>query len=68
MEKRAEKYNESLDEITRMEREGKALVFRPSRLAVGNSESNVEILMDYYQHGYEEAQGREEEIFNFLTT
>ena len=65
---RAEKYNESLDEIARLEREGKALVLRPSKMAVGNSESNVEVLMDYYHHGYEEAQGREEEIFNFLTT
>ena len=51
-----------------MEKEGKAIVLRPSRLAVGNNESNVEVLMDYYQHGYEEAMGREEEIFSFLTT
>ena len=51
-----------------VEKEGKAIVLRPSRLAVGNNESNVEVLMDYYQHGYEEAMGREEEIFSFLTT
>ena len=65
---RAQKYNACLDEIDRMEKEGKAIVLRPSRLAVGNNESNVEVLMDYYQHGYEEAMGREEEIFSFLTT
>lgn len=65
---RAKKYNDCLDEIARMEKDGTALVLRPSKLAVGNNESNVEVLMDYYQHGYEEAMGREEEIFSFLAT
>lgn len=65
---RANKYNSCLQEIERMQAEGKALVFRPSKLAVGNNESNVDVLMDYYQHGYEEAMGREEEIFSFLAT
>lgn len=65
---RAKKYNACLDEIARMEKDGTALVLRPSKLAVGNNESNVEVLMDYYQHGYEEAKGREEEIFSFLAT
>ena len=57
--KRADKYNACLEQIEKMEADGKALVFRPSRLAVGNNESNVDVLMDYYQHGYEEAMGRE---------
>ncbi len=65
---RAQKYNESLEEIERMEREGKALVFRPSRMAVNNNESDVDVLMEYYKHGYEEAMGREKEICNFLMT
>lgn len=65
---RARKYNDCLEEIERMEKEGKALVFRPSSLAINNNESDVDTLMKYYQHGYEEAMGREEEIFNFLTT
>ncbi|MBD5472155.1 MAG: patatin family protein [Lachnospiraceae bacterium] len=66
--KRADKYNACLEQIEKMEADGKALVFRPSRLAVGNNESNVDVLMDYYQHGYEEAMGREEEICSFLAT
>ncbi len=66
--KRAKKYNDCLLQIERMEADGRALVFRPSQLAVGNNESNVEVLMDYYQHGYDEAMGREEEIFSFLAT
>ena len=65
---RAKKYNQCLKEIEEMEKQGKALVLRPSKLAVGNNESNVEVLMDYYRHGYEEARGREEEICRFLAT
>lgn len=63
---RSKKYNACLNEIEQMEKEGKALVFRPSKLAVENNESDVDTLMRYYQHGYEEAMGREEEIYNFL--
>lgn len=66
--KRADKYNASLDQIEKMEADGRALILRPSRLAIGNNESNVDVLMDYYQHGYEEAMGREAEIFSFLAT
>lgn len=65
---RADKYNASLEQIKRLEADGRALVLRPSRLAVGNNESNVAVLMDYYRHGYEEAMGREKEIFSFLAT
>ncbi len=65
---RAQKYNECLMEIEEMEKQGKALVLRPSRLAISNNESNVDVLMDYYQHGYEEAMGREKEICDFLMT
>lgn len=65
---RAEKYNSCLEEISRMEKEGSALVLRPSKLAVTNNESNVETLMAYYQYGYEEAMGRESEICRFLAT
>lgn len=68
VEKRADKYNQSLELIEQLEREGKALVFRPVSLVVGNNESDVDVLMNYYRHGYEQAQGREEEIFNFLAT
>lgn len=65
---RNQKYNACLDEIERMEKEGRVLVSRPSKLTVSNNESNVDTLMEYYQHGYEEAMRREEEICNFLVT
>lgn len=63
---RAQKYNKCLDRLEEMEREGKALILRPSKLAVNNNESDVDTLMKYYQHGYEEAMGREGEIYSFL--
>ncbi len=66
--RRARKYNHCLNELAQMERDGKAMIFRPSRLAVNNNESNVDVLMDYYHHGYEEASGREKEIWSFLAT
>ncbi len=65
---RAKKYNACLDVIEQMEKEGRALVFRPYKLAVNNNESDVDTLMKYYRHGYEEAMEREEEIYNFLMT
>ena len=66
--RRAKKYNHCLSELEKMEKEGQAMIFRPSRLAVNNNESNVDVLMDYYHHGYEEASGREKEILSFLAT
>ena len=64
--RRAGKYNYCLKELEKMEKDGKALILRPSRLAVNNNESDVNVLMDYYHHGYEEASGREAEIMDFL--
>lgn len=63
---RAKKYNDCLEQIEQMEREGRALILRPSELSVNNNESDVDTLMKYYQHGYDEAMGREEEIYDFL--
>lgn len=63
---RADIYNESLDQIERLEAEGKALVFRPEKIAVKNQESDVDVLMQSYAHGYEEAKRRHEEILQFL--
>lgn len=65
---RAKKYNACLNKIEQMEKEGRALVLRPSKMAIENNESDVDTLLKYYQHGYEEAMGREEEIYNFLTS
>ena len=68
LEERADTYNQSLKLVKRLEEEGKALVFRPTRIAVKNQESNVETLLCSYEHGYADAKQRHEEIESFLTT
>ena len=68
LEERADTYNQSLELVKRLEEEGKALVFRPTRIAVKNQESNVETLLCSYEHGYADAKQRHEEIESFLTT
>lgn len=59
-------YNDALDTLDRLEREGRAFVYRPTTLTVGNNESNVETLKQYYQHGYDIAAERYEELQEFL--
>lgn len=54
--------------MKRLEEEGKALVFRPTGVAVKNQESDVETLLSSYEHGYAQAEQRHEEIQRFLTT
>lgn len=66
LEERADKYNASLDKVEQLEKEGRALVFRPTKIAVKNQEADVETLMKSYHHGYEEAQSRYQEIQQFL--
>ena len=68
LEERADTYNQSLELVKRLEEEGKALVFRPTRIAVKNQESNVETLLCSYEHGYADARQRHEEIESFLIT
>lgn len=68
LEARADTYNQSLELVKKLEEEGKALVFRPTRIAVKNQESNVETLLCSYEHGYADAEQRHEEIESFLTT
>lgn len=65
---RAKRYNDSLDLIDQLEKEGKALVLRPTKIAVRNQEADVNTLMKYYQHGYDTAKERESEIREFLYT
>lgn len=68
LEERADTYNQSLELVKRLEEEGKALVFRPTRIAVKNQETNVETLLCSYGQGYTDAEQRCEEIESFLTT
>lgn len=59
-------YNDALKQVAQWEKEGKALVFRPTQITVKNSESNVDRLMEYYHYGYRVAKERIEELKRFL--
>lgn len=67
MIKRANKYNETLDFIQRLEQEGKAIVFRPENLmGVSRTEQKTEKLEALYEHGYNQAKSRKDEILHFI--
>ena len=52
-ETRTERYNETLDFISQLEKEGKAFVIRPRFDGVSRTERNVERLRAFYRHGYD---------------
>jgi len=65
---RYKNYNETLDYIENLEREGKAIVIRPLKeLEVGRLERNREKLLDLYEQGYEDAKHSYEKIMEFVT-
>jgi predicted patatin/cPLA2 family phospholipase len=67
LESRHEHYNNQLEKIRKMEKEGSALVFRPSEpVRLKKFEHDVSKLEKLYQEGYEQATDRLKEIQNFL--
>ena len=66
MEDRAERYNQSRDELFRLEKEGRILVVAPhSTLGVARTERNTEKLRLLWAEGYQQAVDRMEEIRNY---
>lgn len=64
---RAARYNEELETLARLEKEGRAFVYRPSDdMYLTNNESDAETLRGYYRHGYEVAKSRQKELEAFL--
>ncbi len=63
---RADRYNAAIETVAKLEKEGRAFVLRPSKLTIGNAESNVDTLLAYYQHGYDTVRDRYEELLAFL--
>lgn len=59
-------YNNALDQLAELESQGRAFVFRPTTLTVSSHECDVEKLMEYYQHGYDTATARMDELKHFL--
>lgn len=67
MEKRYINYNRTMEEITRMEKEGEVLVIRPSRDPdMGRMEKRPEKVMAAYQLGYGDAQAAMQKVKDFL--
>lgn len=65
MEKRAEHYNISMDLCERLEREGKAIVFRPAE-ALSSFEKDVEKMKASHLMGYNQAKNNAQKIKGFL--
>lgn len=64
---RYKSYNETLDNIEQLEKDGKVMVIRPSReLKVGRYERNINKLRDLLENGYEDAKGIYEKIQEFI--
>ncbi|MCR5116744.1 MAG: patatin family protein [Lachnospiraceae bacterium] len=59
-------YNESIELLNKLEKEGRAFVFRPEGIKLTNKESNPDVLREYYKVGYEYADRRYEEFMAFL--
>ncbi|MDE6313176.1 MAG: patatin family protein [Lachnospiraceae bacterium] len=60
---RPEVYNKQMDLIDRLEQEGRIFVIRPRMQEVSRTEQNVQVLTEFYQHGYDTM---EEQYVNML--
>ena len=63
---RPKRYNDSIEELEQMEKEGKAFVIRPEGVKLVNNESDPEKLTAFYNVGYETAKARYAELLSFL--
>ena len=63
------KYNETVALCEKLEKEGKALILRPSNeQTIESFEKNIEVLKVGYNNGYSLAKSRIEEIRNFINS
>lgn len=61
------RYNQTLDELTKLEKEGKAFVIRPSKpVTISRVEKNLEKLQALYEEGYEDAKRQYEDMQAYL--
>ena len=68
MKERYQHYNDTMDEIDRLEEAGEILVIRPScDPDIGRMDKRPEKVMSVYQLGYADAQAKMEAVQKFLT-
>lgn len=63
---RPEVYNKQMELIDRLEAEGRIFVLRPEISEVKHTEQNVQVLTEFYEHGYEMMESRYEELREYL--
>lgn len=69
MENRYKIYNETLEMLDKLEKEGKCFVIRPSSpLEVGKFERNKVKLEEIYDKGYEDAKALSEDLIKFINS
>jgi predicted patatin/cPLA2 family phospholipase len=63
---RPEKYNRTIEYIEKLEEAGKVFVIRPEIPVVKQAETKPDILMNFYQHGYDMAKRIYPELIKYL--
>lgn len=64
---RAERYNNTIDELAALEKEGKVFIFRPDNIdGVKRTESDPTVLKKLYEKGYDEGRKRLAELREYL--
>lgn len=63
---RAYDYNRTMELLEDLEARGHVLVIRPQVPVVKNTEDNVKVLTDFYNHGYEYAKDTFSRVTNYL--
>lgn len=64
--KRNARYNRMMDFIEHLEKKGHIIVLRPEIPAIDRAEQNTDVLMNFYNHGYEIAEKFYDSIVNFI--
>jgi len=63
---RPKKYNESIELLNELEKQGRAFIYRPEGITLTNNESDPDVLTHYHQVGYDIAARRYDELMEFL--
>lgn len=67
MEERHIHYNETLDLLTKLEKEGSVFIIRPSKpVTISRLEKNLDKLYALYQEGYNDAQNQYTKMMEFI--
>lgn len=61
------RYNQTLDDLEQLEKEGKAFIIRPSKpVTISRIEKNLEKLQALYEEGYQDAKNQYEAMMHYL--